>query len=46
MKDLLGREEAVKVKEALNLLMEQELKQLDTETLQIEEAYKRVYQKI
>ncbi|MEN8262499.1 MAG: gephyrin-like molybdotransferase Glp [Nitrospirota bacterium] len=45
MKDLLGREEAVKVKEALKLLMEQQLKQLDTETLQIEEAYKRVLSK-
>jgi molybdopterin molybdotransferase len=45
MKDLLGREEAVKVKEALRLLMEQELKQLDTETIRIEEAYKRVLSK-
>ncbi len=45
MKDPLGREEAVKVKEALRLLMEQELKQLDTETIRIEEAYKRVLSK-
>ncbi len=45
MKDLLGREEAVKVKEARKLLMEQDLKKLYTELISIEEAYGRVLAK-
>lgn len=45
MKDLLGREEAVKVKEALDLLMGQVIRDLQTETVCIEDAYKRVLAK-
>ena len=39
MKDLLGREEAIKVEEALNLLMEQDLKKPETESISIEKVY-------
>ena len=42
MKYLLGREEALKVAEALKLLMEQETRALSTESLGIEKAYGRV----
>jgi len=45
MKDLLGREEAVKVEEALNLLLDQNLKELSAESVRIENAYKRVLSK-
>jgi molybdopterin molybdotransferase len=42
MKDLLGREEALKVAEALKLLLEQKTGELSTESLDIESAYGRV----
>jgi len=42
MKDLLGREEALKVAEALKLLLEQKTRELSTESLNIEKAYGRV----
>lgn len=42
MKDLLGREEAVKVEEARKLLLKQDLKILKTESIPIEKAYGRV----
>ena len=45
MRDLLGREEAVEVEAALNLLLDQEFKALSTELIRIETAYKRVLSK-
>ncbi len=42
MKDLLGREEAILVERALQLLQKQQLKILGTETVPIERAYGRV----
>ena len=45
MKDLLGREEALKVGEALNLLLEQQTGELSTESLDIEKASEGFYQK-
>jgi molybdopterin molybdotransferase len=45
MKDLLGREEAIQVKEALDLLLDQDLRILKTESIRIEDAYKRVLSK-
>jgi molybdopterin molybdotransferase len=42
MKDLLGREEALKVAEALKLILEQKTGELSTESLDIERAYGRV----
>ena len=39
MKDLLGRGEALKVAEALKLLLEQKTRELSTESLGIEKAY-------
>jgi molybdopterin molybdotransferase len=45
MKDLLGREEAIRVEEALDLLLDQDLETLNTESIRIEDAYKRVLSK-
>jgi molybdopterin molybdotransferase len=45
MKDLLGREKAIKVDEALHLLLDQNLKELSTELISIEDAYTRVLSK-
>ena len=45
MRDLLGREEAVEVEEALSLLLDQEFKTLSTELIRIETAYERVLSK-
>ncbi len=42
MKDTLGREKAITVREALELLFAEDIKQPPTETLRIEEAYNRV----
>lgn len=42
MKDLLGREEAIRVDEALDLLMKGDLNRPRTESIPIEEAYGRV----
>lgn len=42
MKDLLGREDAIKVEEARKLLLKQDLKILPTESMPIEKAYGRV----
>lgn len=42
MKDLLGREEALKVAEALKLLLDQKTGELSAELLHIEDAYGRV----
>ena len=45
MKDLLGRDEALKVDEALKLLLEQETRELSTECISIEDACTRVLSK-
>ena len=42
MKDLLGREEALKVDEALDLLLHQDIKQPEIESISIERVYGRV----
>ena len=42
MKDLLGREEALKVDEALDLLLHQDIKQPEIESIFIERVYGRV----
>jgi molybdopterin molybdotransferase len=45
MRDLLGREEAVQVNEALDLLLDQKYEILNTESIPIEAAYRRVLSK-